>query len=106
VPSIEPGRILAPKGIVNGFGKDGVLARDSYLAAHETGTLDSEANAALQKFQADQHLARTGAPDQDTLRELGLSPKDILLPPRSKCSAAGAKANQSNGLDQQRECGN
>ena len=57
------------------------LGKTGYLHEHETGKLDEETTGALRKFQADQHLARTGAPDRDTLRKLGLSPDKVYSPP-------------------------
>jgi peptidoglycan hydrolase-like protein with peptidoglycan-binding domain len=49
------------------------LADRGYLAKdHRTGKLDEETSAALRKFQADEEFARTGYPDRDTVRKLGL----------------------------------
>ncbi len=50
------------------------LAQKGYLAAeHKTGKLDPETSAALRKFQGDEEVARTGYPDRETVRKLGLS---------------------------------
>jgi hypothetical protein len=45
----------------------------------ESGQLDEETQAALRKFQANEHIASTGLPDFDTLRRLGLDPHKIYL---------------------------
>ncbi|MDB4968102.1 MAG: Peptidoglycan-binding domain 1 protein [Myxococcales bacterium] len=45
----------------------------------ESGQLDEETQAAIRKFQANEKMAKTGMPDYDTLRRLGLDPKQIYL---------------------------
>ncbi len=54
------------------------LGDRGFLPAHETGDLDEETSAALRRFQEQEGLARTGAPDRETLRKLGLDPKDVF----------------------------
>ena len=50
------------------------LAGKGYLSSeHRTGELDTETAAALRKFQSDEEVARTGYPDRETVRKLGLS---------------------------------
>lgn len=50
------------------------LAQRGYLSSdHKTGQLDSQTSAALRQFQADKEVARTGYPDRETVRKLGLS---------------------------------
>jgi hypothetical protein len=49
------------------------LAERGYLAHdHRSGHLDEETSAALRKFQGDEEVARTGYPDRETVRKLGL----------------------------------
>ena len=45
----------------------------------ESGQLDRETQAALERFQRKQAQPATGIPDYDTLRRLGLDPKKIYL---------------------------
>jgi hypothetical protein len=47
--------------------------------APSSGQLDEETQAALRRFQAKEKMAKTGMPDYDTLRRLGLDPKEIYL---------------------------
>ena len=54
------------------------LTQLGYLPDHQTGALDDETSGALRRFQADKNLARTGAPDRETLHKLGLSPDKIF----------------------------
>lgn len=50
------------------------LAERGYLSKdHQTGELDAETSAALRRFQAAEEVARTGYPDRETVRKLGLS---------------------------------
>jgi hypothetical protein len=76
--STSPDGLMLPEG---GAMIQRALAKRGYLQGHDTGTLDDETAAALRKFQGDQHLARTGAPDRDTLRALDLSPDTVFRPP-------------------------
>lgn len=45
----------------------------------QSGQLDQATEAAIRKFQAHEHIASTGLPDFDTLRRLGLDPKEVYL---------------------------
>lgn len=54
------------------------LADQGYYQGEVTGALDEKTQEALRKFQAEHDLARTGAPDQETLKALGLSPDEIF----------------------------
>jgi hypothetical protein len=70
-----PGGMLDPRAmrqIQAALDKHGVKAPSS-------GELDEETQAALRRFQAREHVAKTGMPDYDTLRRLGLDPKTIYL---------------------------
>jgi len=86
-PAAAPGRPQlsnSPSGLLRPAGPrllQQALVKKGYLAEHETGTLDEETSSALRKFQGDEHLARTGSPDRDTVRRLGLSPDDVFVPP-------------------------
>jgi peptidoglycan hydrolase-like protein with peptidoglycan-binding domain len=42
-----------------------------------SGELDPATSAALRRFQRDHDLAETGAPDRETLRQLGVDPKEV-----------------------------
>ena len=53
------------------------LADLGYYKGEVTGELDEETAAALRKFQGDHDLARTGAPDRETVKQLGLSEADV-----------------------------
>ena len=57
------------------------LAKKGYLSSYETGALDARTRNALQKFQNDQGLPSTGAPDHETLRKLGLDPAKVFRAP-------------------------
>ena len=48
-------------------------------AVSESGQLDDATQAALKRFQRKQQQPATGLPDYDTLRRLGLDPKEIYL---------------------------
>jgi len=56
------------------------LAERGYLdlSAARPGRLDSTTTAAIRKFQSDQGLARTGTPDRETVRRLGLDPDKVF----------------------------
>ncbi len=46
-------------------------------AKESANDLTPEATVALRRFQRDQGLAATGAPDRETLRRLGLDPQEV-----------------------------
>ena len=55
------------------------LAQRGYLGEdHKSGKLDPETSAALRKFQSDKEVARTGYPDRETVRKLGLSIAEVF----------------------------
>ena len=64
---LEPG---APKKIQK------ALAQKGY-AVRATGRVDDDTRKALERFQRDEKMAATGLPDLETLRQLGLDPKDL-----------------------------
>ena len=45
---------------------------------------DEETEKALMRFQAEKDVPRTGFPDHETLRLLGLEPSELYLPNESK----------------------
>jgi len=53
------------------------LAELGYYSGEVTGELDEKTAAALVKFQGEHDLAKTGAPDRDTIEALGLDPDQI-----------------------------
>lgn len=57
-----------PRLIQEALADRGYLSKD-----HQTGELDAETSAALRRFQAAEEVARTGYPDRETVRKLGLS---------------------------------
>ena len=69
--SVSPEGLMRPEGprlIQDALAKRGYLPND-----HQTGKLDEKTSAAVRKFQGDEELAKTGAPDRETIRRLGLS---------------------------------
>ena len=71
-----PGGLYAP-GALNQIQQ--ALAQRGYLeSADESGKLDTATTAAVRKFQGDQDLARTGVPDHETVRKLGLDPDEVF----------------------------
>ncbi|HEY1905095.1 MAG TPA: peptidoglycan-binding domain-containing protein [Myxococcaceae bacterium] len=67
-----PSELLEPRSqetIARALKAKGVVARDDVRG--------EQLGAALRKFQADQGLAVTGYPDHETLRRLGVDPKDV-----------------------------
>jgi peptidoglycan hydrolase-like protein with peptidoglycan-binding domain len=53
------------------------LADQGYFHGEVTGKLDEETASAIRKFQGDLNLARTGVPDRETVKKLGLSEADV-----------------------------
>lgn len=69
------------------------------LAAHgvsveQTGKMDAQTEQALRTFQGREHTAKTGLPDYDTLRHLGLNPKSIYI------GGTERKTEQKQGTNQ------
>ncbi len=48
------------------------LTKRGYLHEADSGALDDETSVGLRNFQSDQKLARTGAPDRETVHRLGV----------------------------------
>ncbi len=84
-PPVEAGRpelAVSPAGLMKPEGArliQQALVKRGYLpASHDTNELDKETSGALRKFQGDLDLARTGAPDRETVRKLGLSVDEVF----------------------------
>ena len=54
------------------------LTKRGYLHEAESGALDDATSVGLRTFQSDQKLARTGAPDRETLHRLGVSEDKVF----------------------------
>lgn len=54
------------------------LAKRGYLHPAPSGALDDLTCAGLRNFQADQKLARTGAPDRETVHRLELKEEQVF----------------------------
>lgn len=84
-PAAEEGRpqlSMSPEGLMQPEGPKLIqqaLAEQGFLdAGHQTGALDELTSAALRKFQDSRGLARTGAPDRETVRKLGLAIGEVF----------------------------
>jgi hypothetical protein len=56
------------------------LASRGYIdpGAAKSGAIDEPTSAALRKFQSDEGIARTGNPDHETVRRLGLNAEALF----------------------------
>src|SRR4051812_42097572 len=72
-----PGGLFVPGGVEK---VQRALADKGYLdlGATTPGRLDAATSAAVRKFQDASDLARTGNPDHETLRKLGLNPDELF----------------------------
>ena len=84
-PAAEPGRpelsaspsaLLLPEG--PGLIQQALVKRGYLLAAEQTNALDAPTSAAVRRFQTDHQLARTGFPDRETVRSLGLKVESVF----------------------------
>ena len=74
--AVAPGGLYAPGAIEQ---IQQALQQRGYLEANaESGKIDETTSAAVRKFQGDQDLARTGVPDHETVRKLGLDPDKVF----------------------------
>ena len=73
----SPGGLLVPGGVEQ---IQKALASRGYLDmdAVKVGDIDARTSAALRRFQGDADLARTGNPDHETVRKLGLDPDELF----------------------------
>jgi peptidoglycan hydrolase-like protein with peptidoglycan-binding domain len=82
----KPGRpplAASPSGLFVPGGVEKVqqaLANRGYLdlESSKRGEIDAATSAAVRKFQSDQGIARTGNPDHETLRRLGLDADSLF----------------------------
>jgi hypothetical protein len=58
--------------------QDRLAAEDFIKEDQKSGQLDERTTEGLRKFQKSRDLAATGTPDQETVRKLGLDPKQIF----------------------------
>jgi hypothetical protein len=75
----RPTIAASPEGLMNPGSIrriQAALRTKGYLEA-ESGELDDATAAALRRFQADEGIAATGAPDRETLRRLGVDPNEV-----------------------------
>ena len=75
----RPTIAASPEGLMNPGSIrriQAALRTKGYLDA-ESGDLDDATAAALRRFQADEGIAATGAPDRETLRRLGVEPNQV-----------------------------
>jgi hypothetical protein len=73
----SPSGLFVPGGVKK---LQEALSQQGYLDLHEAqeGEIDDATSAAIRKFQADQGIARTGNPDHETIRRLGLDPDSLF----------------------------
>jgi len=82
-----PEELFVPGGVAR---IQKALAEHGYvdLDATRGGRIDPATTAAIRKFQSDQGLARTGVPDHETVRRLGLDPDALFWKARSASGPA------------------
>ncbi|HEY2027891.1 MAG TPA: peptidoglycan-binding domain-containing protein [Myxococcales bacterium] len=75
--SAGPAGLFVPGGVEQ---VQNALAHKGYLDMGQAkeGEIDAQTSAAVRKFQSDQGIARTGNPDHETLRRLGLDPDKLF----------------------------
>jgi peptidoglycan hydrolase-like protein with peptidoglycan-binding domain len=75
--SAGPAGLFVPGGVEQ---VQNALAHKGYLDMSQVkeGDIDAQTSAAVRKFQSDQGIARTGNPDHETLRRLGLDPDKLF----------------------------
>ena len=79
----QPPLAASPSGLIVPGGVEKIqkaLSDRGYLDSGQarTGDIDAETAAAIRKFQSDEGIARTGAPDHETVRRLGLNPDEMF----------------------------
>jgi hypothetical protein len=81
-----PAQLFVPGGIEH---IQQALAVRGYLdlARAGRGHLDVLTSGAVRKFQSDQDIARTGTPDHETVRLLGLDPRTLFRKSEDPASA-------------------
>jgi peptidoglycan hydrolase-like protein with peptidoglycan-binding domain len=75
--SAGPEGLFVPGGVEQ---LQNALAHRGYLDMSQAkkGDIDAETSAAVRKFQSDEGIARTGNPDHETVRRLGLDPDKLF----------------------------
>jgi peptidoglycan hydrolase-like protein with peptidoglycan-binding domain len=103
----RPAVSASPEGLMNPGSARTIqeaLKGKGYLE-EVTGTIDGATSAALRRFQKDQGLARTGAPDRETLRQLGVDPNDVYQtgdPSEETVEAARGAKEETQGTGSRR----
>jgi peptidoglycan hydrolase-like protein with peptidoglycan-binding domain len=86
-PQVAPGRpelAASPAGLMVPGAVEKIqsaLEHEGLLHGAKPGELDDATAAAVREFQGAHGLARTGVPDHQTVRILGLKPADIFKQP-------------------------
>ncbi len=73
----SPSGLFVPGGVEK---LQKALEDQGYLdsGAAKSGEIDAATSAAIRRFQSEQGIARTGNPDHETVRRLGLDPDSIF----------------------------
>ena len=73
----SPGGLFVPGGVEK---VQKALEEHGYLDASKAkaGDIDAATSDAIRRFQSDQGIARTGNPDHETVRRLGLDPDSLF----------------------------
>lgn len=74
--SVSPAGLMVPEG--PRLIQEALIKRGYLPGEHRTGELDEPTSAAVRKFQDDEHMAKTGAPDRETVRRLGLTVEKVF----------------------------
>ncbi len=72
--SSDPAGLMQPEGPMKIQRR---LAALGFYSGESTGELDEKTSAALRRFQEASGLAKTGAPDRATVKQLGLDPNEV-----------------------------
>jgi peptidoglycan hydrolase-like protein with peptidoglycan-binding domain len=98
----RPAVSASPEGLMNPGSARSIqeaLRGKGYLD-DVSGQLDVATSAALRRFQKDQGLAVTGAPDRESLRQLGVDPNSVYRtgdPSAQPAKAAEEAAKEGSG---------
>ncbi len=87
----SPSALFVPGGVEQ---VQKALEQRGYLDAAQakSGDIDAATADAVRKFQADQGIARTGNPDHETMRRLGLDPDQLFR--KSSVAQSGSSQKQ------------
>jgi peptidoglycan hydrolase-like protein with peptidoglycan-binding domain len=78
MPSSSPEVLMKPEAAMRIQKR---LSDAGFYSGEATGELDEKTKDALEKFQGENDLAKTGMPDDETLEALGFDPNDIWRKP-------------------------